>query len=108
MNKIERKLSNLRLAVATLARYLSEYSGKDIERAGCRQAFEFCFEGFVGLFRAIATEQQQPGVLGTRDSFRFAFQAGLITSDTDWLALVPKRNDTVHGYNEKVAQAVFE
>lgn len=107
MNKIETKFKNVRLALSRLKIFLSECSGREIEKAGVLQAFEFTYEVFWQFFKVCAEEAGRTSILGPRDAFKFAFASGFIDDEELWLAMIPQRNDTVHSYNSAVAQRVF-
>ena len=107
MNKIEKKFRNLQSALNKLKQFQEEYSGREIEQAGVIQAFEFTYEVFWQFFKVCASESGQTQILGPRDAFKFAFSSGFIESDSEWLSMIPQRNDTVHSYNDEVSERVF-
>lgn len=47
-----------------------------------------------------------PGITGSRDAAREAFQTGLIEDGEGWMEMIRSRNQTSHTYQQKVADAI--
>lgn len=74
-------------------------------RDGVVQRFEFTFElCWKALKRVLALEGVDVG--SPKQTFREAYQAGLIEDVTVWFKFLNLRNLTVHTYNEEVAEKV--
>jgi nucleotidyltransferase substrate binding protein (TIGR01987 family) len=53
--------------------------------------------------------EHQKGVVcrSPKDCFRTAYELGVIDYDEFWLKLVDDRNETVHTYNEELAERIY-
>ncbi len=52
--------------------------------------------------------QGNPNITGSRDAVREAFSKGLILAGEHWMEMVQSRNQTIHTYNQKVADEIAE
>ena len=77
----------------------------DAERAGLIQFFEMSFELAWKVLKDYL-EAEGFTVSSPRDTFKQAFQAGLLDNGHVWLEALQDRNLTVHTYEEKIALAV--
>ena len=70
------------------------------------QRFEFTFEL---VWKTVKARLEEAGVraYSPRDSFREAFQVGLIADDPSWLASIELRNLIAHTYNEATAEKIY-
>lgn len=95
-------LEQLGNAVATSqARPLS-----DLEKQGLIQAFEFTHELACNVMKDYFAYQGNPGVTGSRDAAREAFQQGLIEDGEGWMEMIRSRNLTSHTYQQKIADEI--
>ena len=96
---IDKALTNLKDA---LSQEMDEY-----RRDGVIQRFEYTFELSWKFMQRILKEE---GVIASSPMqiFREAFKAELISDFDLWAKLLKQRNLTVHTYNEKTANEVFE
>ncbi|MEW5967409.1 MAG: nucleotidyltransferase substrate binding protein [Pseudomonadota bacterium] len=95
-------LEQLGNAVATSqARPLS-----DLEKQGLIQAFEFTHELAWNVMRDYFAYQGNPGIAGSRDAAREAFQKGLIEDGEGWMEMIRSRNLTSHTYQQKIADEI--
>lgn len=95
-------LEQLGNAVATSqARPLS-----DLEKQGLIQAFEFTHELAWKVMKDYFAYQGNPGVAGSRDAAREAFQQGLIEDGEGWMEMIRSRNLTSHTYQQKIADEI--
>ena len=95
-------LEQLGNAVATSqARPLS-----DLEKQGLIQAFEFTHELAWNVMKDYFAYQGNPGVTGSRDAAREAFQQGLIEDGEGWMEMIRSRNLTSHTYQQKIADEI--
>lgn len=98
----EKALSQLRDAVAqSEKRPLSE-----LEKQGLIQAFEFTHELAWNVIKDYFAYQGTPGITGSRDAVREAFQKGLIEDGEGWMEMIKSRNQTSHTYQQKVADEI--
>jgi len=96
---IDKALASLKDA---LSQEMDEY-----RRDGVIQRFEYTFELSWKFMQRILKEE---GVIASSPMqiFREAFKAELISDFELWAKLLKQRNLTVHTYNEKTANEVFE
>lgn len=79
----------------------------EYRRDGAIQRFEYTFElAWKAMQRSL---KEQGLVTGSpQQVFRASFKAGLISDIDSWMAFLKSRNLTVHTYNRKLADTVFE
>lgn len=79
----------------------------ELEKAGAVQAFEFCYELAWKTMKRILNYR---GLEGTspREVFRLAAVEKLIDNPETWFEFIRQRNLTVHVYNRKVADEIFD
>ena len=77
-----------------------------IQKAGMIQFFEMTFELAWNTVKDYYEHQGAIGIQGSRDAFRLAATRGLIQNLDIWMAMIESRVDTVHTYNEEVADEI--
>lgn len=80
----------------------------DLEKQGIIQAFEFTHELAWNVLKDYFEYQGHPGITGSRDAAREAFQKGLITEGETWMEMIKSRNKTSHTYNKIIANEIVE
>jgi len=81
----------------------------EIIRDSAIQRFEFTFELAWKTLKAYLEENKgERELFFPKDTFRSAFQAGIIDNDPLWLEMVDLRNQTSHVYNEEMANKVYK
>jgi len=98
-NKALEQLSNA--VVTSQQRPLS-----DLEKQGLIQAFEFTHELAWNVMKDYFAYQGNPGITGSRDAAREAFQKGLIEDGEGWMEMIRSRNQTSHTYQQKIADEI--
>lgn len=103
------KLRNLvRLLDAACARleHALNQPVNEFVRDSAIQRFEFTFEL---LWKSLKAYAEESGVeaYSPRDTFRTAFQLGLLREDRPWLQMLEDRNLTSHTYNEVTAETIY-
>lgn len=79
----------------------------DLNRDGCIQRFEFCFElAWKTLKRILAYKGIE--VNNPRDVFREAARSALVDDPAIWFKFLESRNNTVHTYNEETAEEIYK
>jgi nucleotidyltransferase substrate binding protein (TIGR01987 family) len=68
--------------------------------------FEYTFELSWLTLKDYFENQGDTGISGSRDTFRLAFQRGLINNGEQWMEMIKSRQDTVHTYDEAAASEV--
>lgn len=107
----EQRLANFTRALASLSagvelarvRQLS-----DLEKQGLIQAFEFTHELAWNVMKDYFAYQGNPGITGSRDAVREAFNKGLIGDGDGWMNMIRSRNQTSHTYNQAVADEIAD
>lgn len=114
-------LSSLRKAVESLGKtlevaddkdFISRLSGdqKDAIRAGVIQNFEFTYElcwKFMKRWLEVNLGSAYVEGVPRRQLFRLSAENKLIANVDRWMEYHDARNETVHTYDEAVAEAVF-
>lgn len=78
----------------------------DLEKQGLIQAFEFTHELAWNVMKDYFAYQGNPGIAGSRDAAREAFQKGLIEDGEGWMGMIRSRNQTSHTYQQKIADEI--
>jgi len=79
-----------------------------IVRDAAIQRFEICFELCWKYLKAFLEREHNVDCTSPRTCFRAAFKHGVITEDSFWIELTELRNYTVHTYNERLADLVYD
>lgn len=106
MLKLEEQINQLSKAVNRLSESLA-LPKTDIVRDSAIQRFEFCLDLSWKTLKTYLEENKGIIVKSPKETFRIAYQQGLVEYDTKWLSLVDLRNETVHTYNEAFAEEVY-
>ena len=80
----------------------------DISRDASIQRFEFVFELSWKLMSEIIKGQSKEPFTGVKNTIRSAANLGLIDNPSDWFTYLEARNLTVHTYDEKIANQVYD
>lgn len=108
-NKFQAILQQFERAVGKFSDVL-EQEKNEYMRDSAIQRFEFTFELAWKTLKAFL-EEQGITVYSPRDSFKGAFQLGLIDEETTWLEMIELRNLmtlTTHTYNESTAEEIYD
>ena len=76
-------------------------------KEGLLQRFEFTQELAWKVMKDYLEYQGIAGITGSRDAFRLALKAGLI-SDERWMNSITDRNITSHAYDESEAGIIYD
>lgn len=79
----------------------------NIYKQGLIQSFEFTFELAWKVMQDFAGYQGVKDIIGSRDAIRFAAKNNLLEHAHSWMEMIKTRNDTVHTYNEELANEVL-
>jgi nucleotidyltransferase substrate binding protein (TIGR01987 family) len=79
-----------------------------LEQQGLIQSFEFTHELAWKMLKDYLKYQGISNIVGSRDASRFAFQNALVQDGDIWMNMIAARNQTLHTYNLKIAQAVVD
>ncbi|MDF1554874.1 MAG: nucleotidyltransferase substrate binding protein [Deferrisomatales bacterium] len=104
LNNYRKALAQLELAV-DLSR---QRPLTNLETQGIIQGFEFTHELAWNLMRDYFLFQGTGSIMGSRDATREAFEKGMVTDGETWMEMIRSRNQTLHTYNQAVAEEICE
>ncbi|MFO7854064.1 MAG: HI0074 family nucleotidyltransferase substrate-binding subunit [Paracoccaceae bacterium] len=100
LSDFEKALENLKEALAVPAR-------TDLEKAGCIQYFEFCFELAWKSIQVVARQAGLTECNSPKACFRQAFAQRWIDEEVLWLEILSDRNRMAHTYSATDALQVY-
>lgn len=107
--KLKQKLANLERAFSKL--HESQFFTYDfqINAEVAAKRFEYTFETLWKTLKLYLSEKKGLECNSPMDCLKSAYQVGLIPDnyEQDFIAMVRKRNDIVHIYNEPVAEEIY-
>jgi len=101
LNDFEKALGNLEVAISVPAE-------TDLEKAGCIQYFEFCFELAWKSVQAFARELGFSECHSPKACLKQAFSQHWLSDEVLWLEMLSDRNRMAHTYNAADAMKVYE
>lgn len=107
MSKYEASLDQLKKAISRLEEVLKVKPVTSIIRDSAIQRFEFCMDLSWKTLKTYLLEKKGITCTSPKDCFRESYKQKLIEKDDSWIKLVDMRNETVHTYNEKIAEEIF-
>jgi nucleotidyltransferase substrate binding protein (TIGR01987 family) len=106
--KIKLLIEELHKALKRLDESLGQPHESDLEKAGCIQYFEFCFELSWKTVRQKAIDDGINDCNSPKASLKYAFASNLISDEETWLAMLSARNRMSHTYNADDALDVYD
>lgn len=106
MEKLLTQILQFKRAIARLEEALGQEKN-DFLRDASIQRFEFSLDLCWKTVKTFLEERKGIICTAPKDCFRAAYQHGLIEYDDQWIKLVEMRNETVHTYNENVAEKIY-
>lgn len=106
----QQRFSNYRKALGKLAEVAGMQVEKmsDLEKEGVIQRFEYTHQPAWNTLKDFLSYQGvSTTMLGSRDTTREAFAAGMIKEGEKWMEMIKTRNLTSHTYNEETANEIF-
>lgn len=79
----------------------------DINRDSAIKRFEFTFDLSWKVIKAYLEEEKGITCISPKECFREGYRTGLIDYDELWLKITDWRNEAVHTYSEKFANALY-
>ena len=104
---IESKITSYSDALITLKEALVE-SKTRLEKDGCIQRFEYCFELAWKTAKVVIKDQGSIDINSPKEAFKKCFVMGFILEEQVWFDMIDKRNSSVHTYNVSLANALME
>ena len=101
LNSYQRAITNLSEALALPAR-------NDLEKAGCIQYFEFCFELAWKNICIVAASQGLDDCSSPKTCLKQAFSLRWLDDEETWLDMLAARNRMSHTYNAVDALPVYD
>lgn len=105
------RFDNFKRAFARLADAAAQAKQRklsELEEQGLIQAFEFTHELAWNTLKDFLEARGTVKIYGSRDTTREAFAADLIVNGEAWMKMLEHRNETLHTYNEAIANAIVE
>lgn len=104
----KQRLQNFKRAFIQLEKAVKTPDLNELERQGLIKAFEFTYELAWTTLKDYLIEMGYTELMGSKDTFRQAFQLGLISDGEIWMEMVKSRNLTSHTYNQDTAESIEE
>lgn len=102
----KQRLQNFKKAFIHLEKAVMTPELNELERQGLIKAFEFTYELAWTTLKDYLVEMGYTELIGSKDTFRQAFQVGLISDGEIWMEMVKSRNLTSHTYNQDTAETI--
>jgi nucleotidyltransferase substrate binding protein (TIGR01987 family) len=103
----QRVLSDYKKALGNLEDALSTEATSDLEKAGCIQYFEFCFELSWKSIQALAREQGCIDCNSPKACLKQAFANHWLEDEILWLEMLSDRNRMSHTYSASDALSIY-
>lgn len=107
MSKYQELLGQFQEAAGRLKEVLEEKKTEIVCDSAIKR-FELSFDLCWKMLKAKLDEEKGIIVRSPKDCIRESFQQGFIQHDLQWLELVNLRNLTVHTYDEKLAEKIYQ
>ena len=104
----KQRLQNFKRAFIQLEKAVKTPDLNELERQGLIKAFEFTYELAWTTLKDYLIDMGYTELMGSKDTFRQAFQLGLISDGEIWMEMVKSRNLTSHAYNQDTAESIEE
>ena len=104
------RLSNYKKALAVLERSVvtaQERKLNEMEEQGLVKGFEFTFELSWKVLKDYLESKGFKDFHGSKDTFKIAFQEGLISNGEVWMEMIDSRNRSSHTYEESIAKQII-
>lgn len=100
------RFENYERAFNQLKRFKEKKELNEFEEQGLIKCFEYTYELAWNTIKDFLTYEGITGVYGSRDAFRQAYNKGLIHDGELWMRMIDDRIQTVHTYNEELAELI--
>jgi nucleotidyltransferase substrate binding protein (TIGR01987 family) len=106
-NRWKQRFNNYKKALSKLSQIAESKNVQDlneIERDSLIKRFEMTFELANNVLKDFLQLQGETELFGSRDTFRNAFQRGIIKDGELWMEMIESRIISVHTYDEEKAK----
>ena len=104
------RFDNYKIALENLSEAVELSKQKELsklEKQGIIQAFELVYELSWNSIKDFYQSQGETSIQGSRDTFRMAFNRGLISDGEIFMRIIKSRQLTSHTYNEETADEIY-
>jgi len=104
------RFDSYKKALATLGRSVEAAESRnlnELEEQGLIQSFEFTFELSWKLLKDYLESKGFKDFHGSKDTFKLAFQEGLISNGELWMEMIESRNSSSHTYDINIAKQII-
>jgi len=104
------RFDSYKKALAALERSIEVAKGRslsELEEQGLIQGFEFTFELSWKLLKDYLESKGFKDFHGSKDTFKLAFQEGLISDGELWMEMIENRNRSSHTYDLNIARQII-
>ena len=104
------RYNSYKKALAVLERSIAAAQERDLnemEEQGLIKGFEFTFELSWNLLKDYLESKGFMNFHGSKDTFKLAFQEGLISDGELWMKMIDNRNRSSHTYEENIAKKII-
>ena len=102
----KQRFANFEKALFQLTRFINKGELNEFEEQGLIQTFEYTHELSWNVMKDFLTDEVIVNVFGSKSASREAFNKGIIENGEVWMEMIESRNETVHTYNEDVAEKI--
>lgn len=104
----QQRFANFEKALAQLTEFIEKGKLNKFEEQGLVKCFEYTHELAWNVMKDFLTEDGIKDIYGSKTATRQAFNKGLISNGDVWMDMIVSRNDSVHGYDEKIAEKIAQ
>src|SRR5215210_4167717 len=102
----KQRFKNYKKALAQLQKFIDKRELNELEEQGLIKAFEYTYELAWNTIKDYYEYQGATDIQGSRDAFRMAANRGLVHKIDAWMKMVDSRIQTVHTYDEDIADKI--
>jgi nucleotidyltransferase substrate binding protein (TIGR01987 family) len=109
MSKLKNKVDNYKKSLAKLQDIINKYEFDKLDeyqRDSLIKRFELTFELSWNVLKEYLEFQGETELYGSRNTFKIAFQRGIISSGDIWLKMIESRVLSAHSYDESNAYEI--
>ena len=104
----QQRFSNYKKALMQLTEFKEKGKLNKFEEQGLVKCFEYTHELAWNVMKDFLSEDGIKDIFGSKTATRLAFNKGLIEQGEIWMEMIESRNDSVHGYDGKIAEKIAQ